>query len=456
MKKILAISVAFIMLLSLLAGCAGTNDAATDTTEPNTENTTESDTGDAAAEDSADGEEPSGKLSILTWSESECQIYAESFNKVYPDIEVEIILADNGDVYSKLVSLASSGGEMPDLAYVEMNTRGQHLALDVWEDLSQAPYNFDGSALEDSLQAAIRDENGRVCIVEQNYNPAGMLYRRSLAKEYLGTDDMDEIMAMIPDWDAFCEVGAQIYEQSGGTVRALAGLDEINWMIDSQYTDEIYDAESHTLYLTKYFTYMFDIMTKLRDNNCVGKVNRWSTDWNASYSNGTVVFWQYAPWSGTSAVKPNAEELSGDFSVIRAPGGAYYLGGTGIGMLAGGENKENAWLFLQHCLLSDTGVEEALGQMEMLTPMKDYYVNHPDATSEDEFFAGQDVNRFLLEEVAPEMSVRAPSAYDGSIKTVTATVMGLIQDDPNMTCEDAVAAAMDEIALLLPTDVTVE
>ena len=94
--------------------------------------------------------------------------------------------------------------------------------------------------------------------------------------------------------------------------------------------------------------------------------------------------------------------------------------------------------------------------MEMLTPMKDYYVNHPDATSEDEFFAGQDVNRFLLEEVAPEMSVRAPSAYDGSIKTVTATVMGLIQDDPNMTCEDAVAAAMDEIALLLPTDVTVE
>lgn len=188
----------------------------------------------------------------------------------------------------------------------------------------------------------------------------------------------------------------------------------------------------------------------------MGKVNRWTPDWNASYSNGSVVFWQFAPWSATSAVKPNAEALSGDFSVIMAPGGAYYLGGTGIGMLAGGANKENAWLFLQHCLLSDTGVEEALGQMEMLTPLKGYYANHTDATKEDDFFAGQNVNKFLLDNVAADMSLRPSTAYDGSIKTVTATVMGLIQDDPSMTCENAVAAAMDEIAMLLPQDVAVD
>ena len=187
----------------------------------------------------------SKELTILTWSENECEIYAESFNKVYPDIHVNIVLADNGDVYGKLVAMATAGEQMPDLAYVEMNTRGQHLALDIWEDLSQAPYNFDGSLLEDSLQQVIRDEAGRVCIVEQNYNPAGMLYRRSLAKEYLGTDDINEVAAMIPDWDAFCEVGKTIYEKSNGTVTALPGLDEINWMIDSQYTDNIYDEETH-------------------------------------------------------------------------------------------------------------------------------------------------------------------------------------------------------------------
>lgn len=448
MKKVFALSLVLVMLLGLLAGCGGSNNAV------------DSSPGDGAdsqqTDDTSSGKAESGKLSILTWSESECQIYAESFHKVHPDIEVEIILAENGDVYSKLVSMASAGEQMPDLAYVEMNTRGQHLAIDVWEDLSQAPYNFDGSALEDSLQQVIRDSRGRVCIVEQNYNPAGMMYRRSLAEEYLGTADLDEIMAMIPDWDAFCKAGASIYEKSGGKVYALAGLDEINWMIDSQYTDSLYDVDSNTLHLTDYFTYMFDIMTKLRDNNCVGKVNRWTPDWNASYSNGSVVFWQFAPWSATSAVKPNAEALSGDFSVIMAPGGAYYLGGTGIGMLAGGANKENAWLFLQHCLLSDTGVEEALGQMEMLTPLKGYYANHTDATKEDDFFAGQNVNKFLLDNVAADMSLRPSTAYDGSIKTVTATVMGLIQDDPSMTCENAVAAAMDEIAMLLPQDVAVD
>lgn len=436
MKRVICLCLVLAMSLFMFAGCGQQEPVTTDDPEQ------------------SDGTK-SGKLTILTWSESECQIYAESFNKVYPDIEVEIVLADNGDVYSKLVSIASAGEQMPDLAYVEMNTRGQQLALDVWEDLSQEPYNFDGSLLEDSIQHVIRDKDGRVCVVEQNYNPAGMMYRRSLAEEYLGTADMDEIMAMIPDWDSFCEVGAQIYEKSGGTVRALAGLDEINWMIDSQYTDDVYDAESNTLYLTDYFTYMFDIMTKLRDNNCVGKVNRWTSDWNASYSNGTVVFWQYAPWSATSAVKPNAEELSGDFSVIMAPGGAYYLGGTGFGMLAGGANKENAWLFLQHCLLSEVGVEEALSQMEMLTPLKGYYDSHPDATSEDEFFAGQDVNKYLLENVAKDMYLRPATEYDGSIKTVTTTVMGLIQDDASMDCDAAVQKALEEIALLLPSDVNV-
>ena len=398
----------------------------------------------------------SKELTILTWSENECEIYAESFNKVYPDIHVNIVLADNGDVYGKLVAMATAGEQMPDLAYVEMNTRGQHLALDVWEDLSQAPYNFDGSLLEDSLQQVIRDEAGRVCIVEQNYNPAGMLYRRSLAKEYLGTDDIDEVAAMITDWDAYCEVGKTIYEKSNGTVTALPGLDEINWMIDSQYTDNIYDEETHTLHLTAYFTYMYDIMVKLRDNNCVGKINRWTNDWNESYSNGSNVFWQFAPWSATAAVKPNAEGLSGDFSVIMAPGGAYYLGGTGIGMLAGGANKDNAWLFLQHCLLSETGVEEALSQLEMLTPLKGYYEDHPDATKEDEFFAGQNVNKYLLDNVAADMSLRPTTEFDGSIKTVNTTIMGLIQDDPTMDCAAAVARALDEITLLLPADVNVD
>lgn len=398
----------------------------------------------------------SKELTILTWSENECEIYAESFNKVYPDIHVNIVLADNGDVYGKLVAMASAGEQMPDLAYVEMNTRGQHLALDVWEDLSQAPYNFDGSLLEDSLQQVIRDEAGRVCIVEQNYNPAGMLYRRSLAKEYLGTDDIDKVAAMIPDWDAFCEAGKTIYEKSNGTVTALPGLDEINWMIDSQYTDNIYDEETHTLHLTAYFTYMYDIMVKLRDNNCVGKINRWTNDWNESYSNGSNVFWQFAPWSATAAVKPNAESLSGDFSVIMAPGGAYYLGGTGIGMLAGGANKDNAWLFLQHCLLSETGVEEALSQLEMLTPLKGYYKDHPDATKEDEFFAGQNVNKYLLDNVAADMSLRPTTEFDGSIKTVNTTIMGLIQDDPTMDCAAAVARALDEITLLLPADINVD
>ena len=54
------------------------------------------------------------------------------------------------------------------------------------------------------------------------------------------------------------------------------------------------------------------------------------------------------------------------------------------------------------------------------------------------------------------MNIRPTSEYDGTIKQVVAHVMGLIQDDPSMTTEKAVSAALDEAKLTLPASVTVK
>ena len=167
MKKAVAVFCILALVLSLIGCNRGTSTGSEKpATVPKEESQAPSDKGDSGKE--KDPSSYSGKASILTWSEDECKTYAAAFNKVYPNIEVEIILADNGDVYSKLLTLAASGGEMPDLAYVEMSTRGQHLALDIWEDLSKAPYNYDGSLLQDALLSTAKNSRGEICIVEQN------------------------------------------------------------------------------------------------------------------------------------------------------------------------------------------------------------------------------------------------------------------------------------------------
>jgi len=449
MKKLLSI----ILVLALAIGSIAC------TTQPEESATTEP----AAAGEAAPAEEPAalapedyaGEIKILTWSESEIATYAEVFNKVYPNVKVTAVLADNGDVNTKMETILASGGDMPDVVYAEMATRGKVIAMNCWEDLSKAPYNFDGSALQASLKKCITNDAGEVVVVEQNYNPAGMAYRRSLAEQYLGTSDPAQVAAKIGTWADFYTVGESIYTQSNGTVTALPGLDEINWMIASQYTDPVFEGDTGNL--TPYFTYMFDIMTNLRDHHCVGKINRWTADWNASYNNGSVVFWQFAPWSFTAAIQPNATGLDGDFSVIMAPGGAYYLGGTGFAIPKDSKNKDLAWLFVNYCLVNKDGVSEGISKLDYLTPVAGFYDGRDQISSDASiaFFNGQDVNKFLLDEISPIMNLRAVSAYDTVVSEVVSYMMTMIQDDPTIDTATAVQMALEEARNMLPDTMTI-
>ncbi len=70
-----------------------------------------------------------GEIEIWSWSESEVQTLAENFNAVYPNVKIKYVPIDNGHVTMKLQTAAASGGNFPDVAYVELNTRGQLLAM---------------------------------------------------------------------------------------------------------------------------------------------------------------------------------------------------------------------------------------------------------------------------------------------------------------------------------------
>lgn len=88
-------------------------------------------------------------------------------------------------------------------------------------------------------------------------NTGRILVQKALAKEYLGTDDPQELYEMLSSWDKIVETGKQVYEKSGGKIALLddvesvlqlyasykgqAWVDENNHIIDDEYMLEMYE-----------------------------------------------------------------------------------------------------------------------------------------------------------------------------------------------------------------------
>ena len=153
----------------------------------------------------ADGEKK--KVIRWTWSAGQFDELEKAYFENHPDAdwEFEEVVVASEDYLTKLQQGYASGGDMPDMLVAEMGWRGSAFALDIWENLEAEPYNFDRSVLLDSVVSSITNADDQVIGVENALNPAFMMYKRDLAKEYLGTDDKEELEKMFQTYDDYAE-----------------------------------------------------------------------------------------------------------------------------------------------------------------------------------------------------------------------------------------------------------
>lgn len=67
----------------------------------------------------------------------------KGFNELYPNVKFEYTPMANGDTLQKYQTALASGTELPDIGWAIIDSRAKVYELDMWEDLSAAPYNFD-------------------------------------------------------------------------------------------------------------------------------------------------------------------------------------------------------------------------------------------------------------------------------------------------------------------------
>jgi multiple sugar transport system substrate-binding protein len=335
--KRFAILLSIVMLVGLLAGCGG---GAKESNAPQGDNPSGS-----------SGDELKGEFVLWTW-EPEHPTSLKAFNEKYPYIKMKVVNVSSGEVPKKLQTTIASGGELPDVIRIEAAQKARIFDMDILENLEEAPYIADKSLLFDyDIDAFSVD--GHLVAIPDDMSLAGIAYIKSLAKEYLGTDNPEELEAMLPDWNTFIEKGKEVVAKSGGKVKMFPGLGDAHTFLKGQRSGPYFDGDKLN---TDVLNEVLVKLASFRDAGVVDKLDQWTPAWNASFGGDSYIFAMSPVWMPQYVIGPN-DKAEARWSLMVAPEGGLTMGGSSHGIPKGAKNAMLAWKWIEFTSMTQEGAE---------------------------------------------------------------------------------------------------
>ena len=329
MKKTLAILLTLCMVFALCAPMAMAEEAAEETyrTEP------------------IELPEGEGKvLNIYAWNE-EFKGFFEKYYKVPEGVKVNWIInpSDNGVYQQKLDEALlnqdkAAADDKIDMFLAEADYIGKYVDSDYTMDVSSFGYKNADTMYEYTIKAA-SDSKGVCKGVSFQCCPAAVIYRKSIAKDVLGTDDPAGVQAQIDSWEKFDAVAAKAKEKGyymtasfAETFRAFSNNCTMPWV-----------DKDNKLQFDPQITAWMDQTENYIKNGYTLTAGVWDTEkTNEMFKDGkTMCFfgpaWYYN-FCMNNAMDPE-KGCVGDWCIVKGPQ-AYFWGGTWLLAAAGSDNTE--------------------------------------------------------------------------------------------------------------------
>lgn len=355
-KKALSGLLCAAMAVSLVAGCSSQS------TQENAQGTKETTgsgetTGEAAAETKAQSGE--GKVvNIYVWNDEFKARYEDYYASKLPEgYTVNFVTTPNKDnAYQNALDEAllnqdnAKADDKVDMFLVEADYILKYVNSDYTVDLKDIGITDDDLSKQyDYTKVIAQDANGAQKGISWQACPGLYIYRRSIAKDVLGTDDSKEVQNAINDWDSFDKTAAKMKEKgyymvSGfdDTYRTFSNNVSAPWVKDNQVT--IDPGMERWVDQTKEFT----------DKGYNQKTILWDSEWAAGQGPEAKVFGYFMPaWgvdfvmAGNSLAKAEAdggklEAGNGSFGDWAATTGpeSYNWGGSWICAAKGTDNPD--------------------------------------------------------------------------------------------------------------------
>ena len=344
-NKVLALLVSSVMVIGSITACDKSGQDPSDTSDPasSSEQTGTSATDTTAVPEDLPGyvertvadvtDEDNGKIMIYGYN-AEFSALAEKYAGITTNDYDFIETTDSVSYQEKLDAVFSDGVDAPDIFTCDEAYARKYLASD--NTIALNDLGIDYAELTNMFDYTLRfaaDDDNVIKGLAWKACPTGVFYERSLAEEYLGTQDPNQLAASFATWDAILDSARTVNEASEGDVKLLAGYTEtFDAYLSTREAGWIMDG---TVNVDPNLEGFFDFAKTLYQEDLTFRAERWSGSWEDKMSNKSVVsYWgslQFAkyelalnPGEGT-AVNPTA----GDWGITTAPV-SYYSGGSWV------------------------------------------------------------------------------------------------------------------------------
>ena len=156
-------------------------------------------------------------------------------------------------------------------------------------------------------QEMATDGEGRLKAVTWQATPGVFAYRRSIARQVLGTDDPDKVQEAVSDWEKFAET-AQAAKESGYYM--LSGP----WDAFQAYADNVSSAwvTDGVLNIDPHLTEWAEQTREFEQNGYTHGTEQWSDEWMADHTgDGEVFGFFYSNWGIRYTLESKAEGDTG-------------------------------------------------------------------------------------------------------------------------------------------------
>jgi len=446
-RKILVFFLLLCLTIMPFAGCGGSANDPSEAPPPNQQS-------GASAEETSSASGDEITLTIWDWDEAHLTHMTQLYQQNNPNVKFETLSVMPPDFMQKLQSALAADMDVPDIILGELLYRGRLFELGILEDLSQAPYNVNRNDMFEFAVQLQTGPNGELLGVEQQICPSGFAYRRDLAREYFGTDDPDEIAALIPTWDAFIEQGRSVAEQSGGSVHIFPGISVMVFETLKGQKPSSY-IQDNQINLTQRYLPMFELAVRMNQANILGNQERETPALNSGFAEGSFIFFPTPPWAAKWNIAASDPDGSGNWGLTKAPEGGFTRGGTSVSIYSGSPHKEAAWDYIQFVYADGDGVREAFEQFGFMTGFKapyqdanSYFFTTPGAF--DEFFGGQNLAKYFINEITVETEGQIQTRHESNVQNALLAVVAQMANDKSITAEQALELLKQETATMIP------
>ena len=308
-----------------------------------------------------------------------------------------------------------------DIFLVEADYALKYVDADVTMDVKELGLTDDDMAQQyQYTKDIVTDSNGAQKGTTWQATPGLFAYRRSIAKDVLGTDDPEQVQEALADWAKFDEVAAKASEKG---YKMLSGYDDAYRTFSNNVAAPWVDGD--TVKVDENIVKWIDQTKDYTDKGYNNKTSLWDENWAADQGPAGKVFgFFYSTWGinftllGNSLETPvdqgGKEEVGngiyGDYAVCYGPQ-PYYWGGTWICAATGTDNAD----IVKDVMLKLTCDKEI---MKKITEDTQDYTNNQEAMQEiadsdfaSDFLGGQN-HIALFVEAAKKIDMSNAGPYD--------------------------------------------